>query len=136
MNATDSAALKRWFAAGVRLASVSVTANATTNNAHTAYTPISTGSIKQASVRLAPKRKRKRKRMQGNAKYSTSAFSPGIAASGSRRRCAAMKPSSTSAKKGRVIETIAAKAGMRVRDGSRASIASRAPCLARARPRS
>jgi hypothetical protein len=47
-----------------------------------------------AKGRLAPKPNRK----EGNAKKRTKAFRPGIAASGSKRRCAARQPTSTSAK--------------------------------------
>src|SRR5260221_6267427 len=41
--------------------------------------------------------------MQGSAKYSTKALSPGIAACGSTPRQVAAKPQATSAKKGKVI---------------------------------
>ncbi len=49
--------------------------------------------------------------MHGSAKYSTKAFSPGIALSGSTPRCAASQPQSTSAKNGTVTARMACMLG-------------------------
>ncbi len=75
----------------------------TINRALVRYTTSTTGLSNCASGVLVPKRNS----MHGSAKYSTKAFRPGIAASGSTRWRAARKPHSTSAKNGTVTARMA-----------------------------
>ena len=75
----------------------------TISSAHSRYTASSVGFSSSSTGVFMPKRNS----MHGSAKYSTKAFSPGIALSGSTPRCAASQPQSTSAKKGTVTARMA-----------------------------
>ena len=88
-----------------RSAGPSVTAmvKPTITKAHSRYTPPIARLNICATAVLAPKRNSR----QGRAKNSTKAFSPGMADSGSIRRCAASQPHNTRAKKGAVTVAMA-----------------------------
>ena len=69
----------------MRALRVSATVAPTITSAHSTYTPATAGSSSWAMGVLAPKRYS----MQGSAKYSTKALSPGMAGCGSTPRRAA-----------------------------------------------
>ena len=86
-----------------RSPSVKAMAANTISSAHTTYTASRAGFSNSSTGVFMPKRNS----MHGNAKYSTKAFRPGIALSGSTPRCAASQPHSTSAKNGTVTARMA-----------------------------
>ncbi|MCY1553654.1 hypothetical protein D9M68_901600 [compost metagenome] len=102
----------------MRAFSVKAIVSPTTTSPHNRYRLATLASSNCAIGVVEPKRYS----MQGSAKNSTKPFRPGIASSGSMRRWAAIKPASTSAKKGKVTSRMLSTVGdcLRITSGHRA----------------